>query len=280
MNPVMFSIGSFSIYWYSFFILLGFSLGFLLAKKEIKRHKDIPNNFLYDYFFYLIPIVIIGARLYYVLFEFGYYSNNLLEIFQVWNGGLAIHGGVIAGIIYTYIYTRKHKVNTFRFIDIAAPSLVLGQAIGRWGNFFNQEAYGPIVSLSFLKSIHIPKFIIDGMYINGAYHHPTFLYESLTCFICFIILIIIRKFYKNLKIGLSCGIYFIIYGIERFFVESLRQDSLMLGSIKVAQLVSFIMILAGILFVVMSFIKKNPYIEKEIITNKKGKKNRKKENNE
>lgn len=272
MNPVMFSIGSFSIYWYSFFILLGFSLGFLLVKKEIKRHNDIPDKFLYDYFFYLIPIVILGARLYYVLFEFSYYQNNLIEIFQVWNGGLAIHGGVIAGIIYTYIYTKKHKVNTLRFIDIAASSLVLGQAIGRWGNFFNQEAYGPVVSLSFLKSIHIPKFIIDGMYIDGAYHHPTFLYESLTCLICFVILFIVRRYYKNLKLGLSCGIYFMIYGIERFFVESLRQDSLMLGSIKIAQLVSVLMIISGIILISMSFIKKIPYFEKEKKVNRKTKK--------
>lgn len=271
MNPVMFNIGSFSVYWYSFFILLGFSLGFILAKKEIKRHKDIPNNFLYDYFFYLIPIVIVGARLYYVLFEFNYYKNNILEIFQVWNGGLAIHGGVIAGIIYTCIYTKKHKVNTYRFIDIAAPSLVLGQAIGRWGNFFNQEAYGPVVSLGFLKSIHLPKFVIDGMYINGVYHHPTFLYESITCLICFFILIVLRKYYKKLKLGLLCGIYFVIYGVERFFVESLRQDSLMLGSIKVAQLISIIMILVGIVFITMSFIKKVLYIEPEKVKTKKRK---------
>ncbi len=274
MNPVMFSIGSFSIYWYSFFILLAFSLGFILANKEIKRHKDIPNNFLYDYFFYLIPVVILGARLYYVLFEFNYYKNDLLEIFKVWNGGLAIHGGVIVGIIYTCIYTKKHKVNTYRFIDIAAPSLVLGQAIGRWGNFFNQEAYGPVVSLSFLKSIHIPKFIIDGMYIDGVYHHPTFLYESLTCLICFMILIILRKYYKNLKLGLLCGIYFTIYGVERFLVESLRQDSLMLGSIKVAQLVSIIMVIVGIAFICLSFIKKVPYIEIENKKPKKGKRNK------
>lgn len=263
MNSVMFSIGSFSVYWYSFFILLGFSFGFLLTKKEIKRHKDIPDNFLYDYFFYLIPIVILGARLYYVIFEFGYYSKNLIEILQVWNGGLAIHGGVIAGIIYTCIYTKRYKINTLRLIDILTPSLVLGQAIGRWGNFFNQEAYGPVVDLSFLKSFYIPKFIIEGMYIDGAYHHPTFLYESLTCLICFIIIIIIRKYYRNLKLGLSCGIYFIIYGVERFFVESLRQDSLMLGSIKVAQLISIVMIIAGVLFISVSFIKKIPYLEKE-----------------
>jgi len=269
MNPVAFSIGSFSIYWYSICILLAFSLGFLLAKKELGRHKSIHRNFLYDYFFYLIPIVILGARLYYVLFEWNYYKHNMSEIIQIWNGGLAIHGGVIAGIIYTYVYTKKKRVNTFRFMDIAVPSLVLGQAIGRWGNFFNQEAYGPVVSLSFLKSLHIPTFIINGMNINGVYHHPTFLYESITCFICFIILIISRKFYKNLKVGTLCGIYFIMYGIERFLVESLRQDSLMLGNIKVAQLVSIIMIIAGIVFISSSLIKKVPYIERSKDISKK-----------
>lgn len=279
MSQVAFTIGSFSVYWYSLCILAAFLLGFLLVKKELKRHKNIPENFLYDYFFFLVPIVIIGARLYYVIFEWGYYQSNLFEIFKIWNGGLAIHGGVIAGIIYTYIYTKKKNINTVRFMDIASASLVLGQAIGRWGNFFNQEAYGPVVSLSTLKSYHIPQFIIDGMYITGNYHHPTFFYESLTCLICFIIILLFRKFYKNLKVGTCCGIYFIIYGIERFFVESLRQDSLMLGSIKVAQLVSILMIIAGVFFIVFSLKKKVPYIEKIEKENKKSKK-RKKETNE
>ena len=154
-------------------------------------------------------------------------------------------------------------------MDIVVPSLVLGQAIGRWGNFFNQEAYGPIVSLDFLKSIHLPSFIIDGMKINGVYHHPTFLYESITCFICFIIIFLLQKLYKRLKVGTLVGIYFIIYGIERFIVEGLRQDSLMLGPIRIAQLVSVIMFLIGILFIVLSMIKKVPYFEPIKSKNKK-----------
>ena len=199
----------------------------------------------------------------------GYYSKNLGEIIQVWNGGLAIHGGVIAGIIYTILFTRKRNVNPILFMDIVAPSLALGQAIGRWGNFFNQEAFGPIVSFEKLKGMHIPKFIIDGMNINGYYHHPTFLYESITCFIIFIVIVLIRKYYKNLKVGTCCAIYFIIYGIERFFVEGLRQDSLMLGNIKVAQLISIIMVICGIVFIIISLRKKYPFIEKE---NNNGKK--------
>ncbi len=262
MNPIAFSIGPISIYWYSLFILLAFFMGFLLVKKELKRHTDISLNFFYDYFFYLVPIVIIGARLYYVVFEWKYYQNNFIEIFQIWNGGLAIHGGVLFGIIYTYIYTKKKNINMVRFMDILVPSLVLGQAIGRWGNFFNQEAFGPEVSINTLQSLHIPKFIIDGMYIDNIYHHPTFLYESLTCLLCFIILINLRHFYKNLKIGTLCGIYFVIYGIERFLVEGLRQDSLMLGSIKVAQLVSVLMVIVGLAFIIMSLVKKVPYLEK------------------
>ncbi len=272
MNPVAFNIGSFSIYWYSLCILLAFILGFWLVKREIKRHANISLEFLYDYFFYLIPIVIVGARLYYVAFEWQVYSQNPIEILKVWNGGLAIHGGVIAGLIYTCIYTKKHKINPFRFMDIAVPSLVLGQAIGRWGNFFNQEAYGPVVSFETLQNFHIPKFVIDGMYINGLYHHPTFFYESMTCLLCFVILIFLRHFYKRLNVGTLCGIYFIIYGIERFFVEGLRTDSLMIGSLKIAQLVSIVMLIAGLVFVVVSHIKKVPYIEPVEISKKLKKK--------
>lgn len=267
MNPIAFGIGGFTIYWYSLFILLAFALGFLLVKLELKRHNNINGDIIYDYFFYLIPIVIVGARLYYVIFEWSFYKDNLLDIFKIWNGGLAIHGGVIAGLIFTIFYTRKFHINTFRFMDIVAPSLVLGQAIGRWGNFFNSEAYGPIISLEKLRSFHLPQFIIDGMYINGSYHHPTFFYESLTCLLCFGLLILIRKFYKNLKVGTLSGIYFIIYGTERFFVEGLRTDSLMLGNLKVAQLVSIIMVLVGIVFLIFAVKKKVPYIE--VINEKK-----------
>ncbi len=260
MNPVAFHVGGITIYWYSLCILTAFLIGFLLVKLELKRHPEIKDSFLYDYFFYLVPIVIVGARLYYVIFEWEAYQHDLLQIFAIWNGGLAIHGGVLAGAIYTIFYTRKHKVNTIRFMDIVAPSLVLGQAIGRWGNFFNQEAYGPIVSLEKLQSLPIPKFVIDGMNIGGFYREPTFFYESMTCLLCFIILMIIRYFYKNLKVGTSCGIYFIIYGIERYFVEGLRMDSLMLGPFRVAQIVSVIMVLLGVAFIIISLKRKELYL--------------------
>lgn len=275
MNPVAFSIGNFSIYWYSLCVLTAFALGFFIARRESLKHININTEKLFDYFFYLVPIVIIGARAYYVAFEWDIYKYNPGEIIKVWNGGLAIHGGVLAGLIYTIIYTKINKINTIRFFDLAVPSLVLGQAIGRWGNFFNQEAYGPITTYEHLKELHIPKFIIDGMNINGLYHHPTFFYESLTCLLCFIIIILVRKYYKKINIGLITGIYCTIYGIERFLVEGLRQDSLMMGNFKVAQIVSIIMVIAGISFAVYSFVKHIPYIE--VIEVKKGKKRKKKE---
>lgn len=263
MNPIAFSIGDIDIYWYSLFILIGFGLGFFIAYRESFRHKSIDSNKLFDYFFYLIPIVIIGARIYYVAFEWNIYRLNPIEALKIWNGGLAIHGGIIAGIIYTIIYTKINKINIYRFMDMVVPSLALGQAIGRWGNFFNSEAYGPITTYEKLKSLNIPKFIIDGMNINGFYHHPTFLYESLTCLIIFIVLFLLRKYYKNLKVGILVGLYFIIYGIERFYVERLRTDSLMLGDFKIAQIVSIIMIIAGIIFIIVSLYKRIPYIEED-----------------
>ena len=260
MNNVLLKIGPFTIYWYSFFILTAFILGYFLATKEFKRH-NISLSFLNDYFFYLVPIVIVGARLYYCIFEWEYYADDLMQIFAVWNGGLAIHGGVFAGIIFTIYYTRKHKINSLRMLDIAAPALIIGQAIGRWGNFFNQEAYGPVTTLATLKNLPIPQFVIDGMNIGGTYHHPTFFYESVACLIGFIIMMIVRRS-KKVKLGQISAIYFMIYGTTRFFIEAMRQDSLMLGSIKVAQLVSIILLLVGITMFVRQLHSKEFYNEK------------------
>lgn len=257
MSSEAFSIGSIVVYKYSICILIAFVLGYFLAVIEAKRHK-ISANFVSDFLFYLIPICIIGARTYYVVFEFEEYKNSLLEIFMVWKGGLAIHGGILFGLVFLLFYTKKHKVNSLKFMDIAAVSLVIGQAIGRWGNFFNQEAYGPKTSLEFLESIHIPNFIIENMYKNGVYYQPTFLYESLGCLIIFIILLIIRrmKFAKN---GTVCSFYLIGYGIIRFLIESLRQDSLMFFNIKVAQLVSILFIIAGIILLIYSQKREEKY---------------------
>lgn len=245
MNSVFLDLGIIQIYWYSVLIFVALFIGGSLALHESKKFS-IPEDFLINLFFYLVPISIIGARLYFVLFHFDYYSNNVADIFKVWEGGLAIHGGIIAGLIWILFYTKKHGISTIKILDIAVVSLILGQAIGRWGNFLNGEAYGPVTTLAFLENLHLPKFIIDGMNINGVYHHPTFLYESLWCIIGFIIMIIIRKS-KYCKNGSLVAFYLIWYGIGRFFIESLRTDSLMLGNIKMAQIISILMIIVGII---------------------------------
>ncbi len=254
MNPVIINLGIIEIRWYSVLILLGFILGYYLVIKKCKQ-ENIDKTLISDLCFYLIIVSILGARIYYCIFEWKYYINNPIDIIKIWEGGLAIHGGVIAGIIFIYFYTKKKKLEFLKLLDIFAPSLVLGQAIGRWGNFFNGEAYGPITTFENLKNLHIPRFIIDGMYIGGNYHEPTFFYESIGCLIVFIILIILRN-KKSTKIGIITSIYFILYGLVRFFIEGLRTDSLMLFNIKVAQLISIIMILIGIYIIIKSSKKK------------------------
>ena len=256
MNPVFINLGPLEIRWYSVLILTAFLIGYFLVVNRCKK-KNIPIDIITDLCFYLVIVCILGARLYYCLFEFNSYKDNLLDILKIWEGGLAIHGGIIAGIIFIYFYTKKKKLKLLEILDIIAPALVLGQAIGRWGNFFNQEAFGPIVDVSFLKMLHLPRFIIDGMYIkvNGtySYHHPTFLYESFGCLLIFIIIMIIRNS-KKIKDGQISGIYLILYGIIRFFIESLRQDSLMILNLKVAKLVSLIMIFIGLFLIIRPYI--------------------------
>lgn len=254
MSDTLFKIGPFSLKYYSFFIFLGMLVACFLIFKEAKR-KKINEDLLTNILFYGIIIGILGARSYYVLFNLDYYLKNPLEIFMIWHGGLAIHGGLIAGLIFLIIYSKKHNLNIFKLLDIIVVGVIIAQSIGRWGNFFNQEAYGPVTSLSNLKSMHLPNFIIKGMYIDGSYHEPTFFYESVISLLGFIVLILIRKL-KNLKVGTLTGTYLIWYGIERFIIESLRTDSLMLGNIKVAQLVSLIFIIFGIIVTIFSF-KKN-----------------------
>ena len=254
MSDTLFKIGPFSLKYYSFFIFLGMLVACFLIFREAKR-KKINEDLLTNILFYGIIIGILGARSYYVLFNLDYYLKNPIEIFMIWHGGLAIHGGLIAGLIFLIIYSKKHNLNIFKLLDIIVVGVIIAQSIGRWGNFFNQEAYGPVTSLSNLKSMHLPNFIIKGMYIDGSYHEPTFFYESVISLLGFIILILIRKL-KNLKVGTLTGIYLIWYGIERFIIESLRTDSLMLGNIKVAQLVSLIFIIFGIIVTIFSF-KKN-----------------------
>ena len=260
VNRVFITIGPVTIYWYSIFILtavlIGYNMVFNYCKKIGYRASVVS-----DMLFYLVIWAIVGARLYYVIFNFSAYKDNLLDIFMLWKGGLAIYGAVIAGIIYIYYYCKKHELNFIKVLDIFSLSLLLGQAIGRWGNFFNSEAYGGITTYEALKDLMIPEFIIKGMYIEGAYRQPTFLYESLWCLVGVLILMIIRKRYFNV-VGKQVFFYLVWYGIGRFVIEGFRSDSLYIGDFRVSQIVSIIMVIIGIIGNIMIKRKK-----KVVITN-------------
>lgn len=258
MNRIALDLGFIQIYWYSIMILLGVLVASYTIFKEIKKH-NINEEFMLNLIFYTIIFGLIGARLYYVAFNFDYYIKYPLEILQVWNGGLAIHGGIIAGVLWIIIYTRKYKVNTLKILDIGAVALLIGQAIGRWGNFFNGEAYGAITTFDHLKNLGLPNFIINGMNIDGFYRVPTFLYESIWTFVGFIILILIRKYYKYLKTGELTGLYLIWYSIGRFFIEGMRTDSLMIGNFRFAQIISVILFAIGCLMIL--FLKRGSRLE-------------------
>ena len=260
MNNIALDLGFIKIYWYSIMVMLGALVAIFLIKKESKKRK-INEEFITNLIFYTFMFGLIGARLYYVIFHFDYFSRNIIEIFQIWNGGLAIHGGIFIGVLTIIIYCKKYKVNILKILDICAVGIIIAQAIGRWGNFFNQEAYGMATTLNSLQNLHIPNFIIDGMNINGIYYQPTFLYESIWNTIGFILLIIIRKFYKNLKTGQLAGIYLVWYSIGRFIIEHFRSDSLMLYNLKMAQIVSIILIVVGLLLIFIISKKQKPYRE-------------------
>ena len=249
MNPILFDLGFIKIYWYSIMILLGVLFAYIFIMAEAKRF-GINKDFMFNLIFYIIIFSVIGARLYYVLFNLPYYTSHPVEIFKVWEGGLAIHGGIILGLIWIIIYTKKYKVSTFRILDIIVVGLLLGQAIGRWGNFFNGEAHGAITTLNHLQSLHIPEFIIKGMQINGVYYQPTFLYESLWCLFGFILILIIRRL-RYIKVGQITSFYLVWYGIGRFIIESMRTDSLMFFGLKQAQIISVFMVVIGIIIFVV-----------------------------
>jgi phosphatidylglycerol:prolipoprotein diacylglycerol transferase len=262
MDPVIFSIGKISIRWYSVCILTGIIIAYFLIQKEAKK-KNIDKEFVFNLVFWVVIFGIIGARLYYVLFSLKEY-NHFIDMFKVWEGGLAIHGGILAGLITLIIYCNKNKVKKLVMTDIAVPGIIIAQAIGRWGNFFNGEAFGKAVTDTYLRSLHfIPNFIIKNMYLydsydgEWAYRHPCFYYESLWCLLGFIILLVIRKFYKERKDGFLTAFYMMWYGLGRFFIEFLRTDALKVfnTNIRIAQVVSFLLFSIGLGMMIYLLIK-------------------------
>lgn len=247
MNPIAFSPFGLDIRWYGILIASGMLLGLILANFTC-RLRNVNYDSLLDVVLISLPVGVIGARLYYVAFQFGDYKNNLIEVFNIRQGGLAIHGGIIFAFLTAFIYTKRKKINLLSLADVAAPSIILAQALGRWGNFFNQEAHGGQVSYDFIK--HFPYFIQKGMHIDGVYYHPTFLYESIwNLTVCIVLLIILKN---SKKLGLVFFSYLGLYSTGRFFIEGLRTDSLMFGPFRIAQLVSLTGIIAYIAFLVIT----------------------------
>lgn len=250
-SRILLSIGGVHITWYAVLILSGAIIAYALSVRTLRRW-GYQNNILEDFFVPMLFIAIIGARIYYVIFEWNeLYVQNPLRIFYIWEGGLAIHGGLIAGIAFGIWYFHRRKVNGLRVMDAIFPNILIAQALGRWGNFINQEAFGGIVDASYYNGW--PQFIKERMLINGAYREPTFLYESAANLLGFVLITFVYKRHGRRKRGDLAWAYFAWYGVVRFVIESMRSDALMAGGLRVAQLVSLLFVIIGVLGIVGVF---------------------------
>ncbi len=244
INNIAFSLGNIKIHWYAIIIMLGAVLGILLCEKEAKRLGE-KGDTIYDMVIWGFIPTVVGARLYYVLFSLSEFKQDPLSVFYIWEGGIAIYGGVIAALITGIIYCRKKGLNTLKMLDIVIIGFLVGQIIGRWGNFINGEVYGVETSLPWRMSV------------NGSVpSHPLFIYESLwnLAILCYIWFTRKSKGFN----GRTLTLYMIFYGAGRFWMEGLRQTNfiLKLGNMAISQLVSIVIIIAGILLY-LSFRKKH-----------------------
>lgn len=245
INKVALELGPFQIHWYAICIVLGAALALWLASREAVN-KGMTADDMTDYLLIAFLPGLIGVRLYYVAFQWGYYSQHPSEIIALWDGGGAIYGGLIAGAIVLFIFAYYRMINAFDMLDVIVPGVFLAQAFGRWGNFINQEAYGKIVdNLNWL-----PEFMQKQMFIDGHYRMPTFLLESIGTLLGFLIIMIFRHRIKNLKSGEIFAFYLFWYGLVRFAVEGMRTDSLMIGAIRVSQALSIVLVIFAIVFVI------------------------------
>ncbi|ELY0463262.1 prolipoprotein diacylglyceryl transferase [Listeria innocua] len=263
LDPVAIQIGSISVKWYGVIIASAVVIALLLALSEANKRK-MDKEIIVDLLIWAIPISIISARIYYVIFEWDFYKNNLGEIVKIWHGGIAIYGALIGAVLTAVIFSRIKKISFWKLADVVAPSLIIAQAIGRWGNFMNQEAHGAETTRSFLEGLHLPEFIINQMYIDGAYYQPTFLYESLWNVLGFIVLLIIRR--TKIRSGELFLSYVIWYSFGRFFIEGMRTDSLMWGDFRVSQVLSLLLIVLSIGLIIYRRVKMNPpyYMEDKL----------------
>lgn len=243
IDPIMINIFSFEIRWYGFLIVSALLISLFILNYLLKDDKHLDFEFFLDYIIIAFPLGIVGARLYYVIFNLNYYLNRPAKILAVNEGGLAVHGGLLFGIVILYFLARRRNKKFLLALDYLAPLTAFSQALGRWGNFINQEAYGRIVTENYYDMF--PEFIKKQMYIDGAYREATFLYESAANLFLFIFLLFyLRSGFK--KDGEVFSLYLIIYSLFRFFIEEQRTDSLLIAEFQAAKLVSIVMIVAGI----------------------------------
>lgn len=252
-----FSLFGLRIYWYAVCIMVGVIIAVYAGIKEGKK-LGIPSDYVYTGVLIVLPCAIIGARLWYVLFNLNEFSGIQAVLGLDGNGlaGLAIQGGVIAALITIYIYCRVRKISLYRILDIVAPGFLIGQICGRWGNFCNHELYGPVIqNVELFKKI-CPTFIVENMLIDGAYRHPVFLYESCLNLVGLGLIFVLRRKFKPLQSGDLMGVYLIWYGLVRIFMESLRSQSganeiLMAGPVPVSILMSVVFIVCGIGYLIV-----------------------------
>ncbi|MDA6088828.1 prolipoprotein diacylglyceryl transferase [Lactobacillus amylovorus] len=247
INPVAFQLGNLSVKWYGIIMAVAIILAAFMAINEGKKRHIIPDDFV-DLLLWAVPLGYVGARIYYVIFEWGYYSQHPDQIIAIWNGGIAIYGGLIAGLIVLLVFCYKRELPPFLMLDIITPGVMAAQILGRWGNFVNQEAHGGSTTLHFLQSLHLPEFIIQQMKIGGTYYKPTFLYESFFNLIGLILILSLRHKKHVFKQGEVFMTYLLWYSVVRFFVEGMRTDSLYIfGIIRVSQALSLVLFIATII---------------------------------
>lgn len=251
LNPIFIELGPITIYWYAIIIVTGVIIGLWLATKEGTR-LGLSKELFSDLLLWALPIAIISARLYYVIFEWDRFAGRpWWSVFAIWEGGIAIHGALIGSVITAYIFANRKQISFWKIADIAAPGLIIGQAIGRWGNFMNQEAHGGPVSDAVYENFirFLPDFIENQMVIDGVLYHPTFLYESVWNLLVFGGLLWLRR--RNPLRGEVFINYVIWYSVGRFFIEGLRTDSLYIFDwLRTAQLMSVVLIIAGVILII------------------------------
>jgi phosphatidylglycerol---prolipoprotein diacylglyceryl transferase len=247
-GPTLIELGPLTIRWYGLLIASAVLIGVTLSQYLAKR-RNVDPNLLGDLAIWLVIAAIPCARLYYVFFEWEQYAQRPQDIFAIWKGGIAIHGAILGGLLAALIFARLQKVSFWLLADLVVPSLILGQAIGRWGNFFNSEAFGRPTDLPW--KLYIPPQQRPPEYINFDYFHPTFLYESLWNLMVFAILMTLffrdLKRKPHLKVGTLVLVYMVAYSLGRFWIEGLRTDSLMIGPLRIAQVISLTEITLGVI---------------------------------